>query len=385
MLTEDNDKTKRSSYIVSLKYTPGSAKEFKLLGSKCQQFGWRVAYLLSRGYSWMVDEGWGDVGYFSDSTSLLKVVLDTIVFPFSGEVGILQEQFQCYPPQFLCMYNRHPLDIVVARLARSVYPEGVRAIFLHEPYVPDKSSYGKARALYIHMTEQLLSFMLRYSTCVIVPSIHAQWLFTLRYPNYPGQVYLAPLLLPDNSVPKPLPRRFITFVGNINKSRNLNNFFTLINNTARNGDDLEYCIVTRSPIADAIQRLSDEAKRRLTIINKPVISDDEIANVTAQSIAMFLPHKQAAQSGNIPVAFRGGTPVIARDIPGLSQHVRHKENGYLFPFEPTPEQLLEAVDFVRDNFSLLSQQAREDFENIFLENNWERYYHWLLEERNPQI
>ena len=137
----------------------------------------------------------------------------------------------------------------------------------------------------------------------------------------------------------------------------------------------------QGPVAkpDLGQALSPHARQLVEVVNRPVISDKEIAAVVAESIAIFLPHRQAAQSGNIPVAFRAGTPVIARDIPGLSQHVHHKRNGYLFPVGATPEQLLEAVCYVRDNFGTLSLQARRDFESTFSEDNWERYYQWLIQ------
>ena len=379
MSIDSHSELVQSCYIASLKYAPGSAKEFKLLGDNLRRRGWIVTYLLSSGYSWLVDEWKDNVHFLTDSTTVQKMIVDTTTFPINV-LADLRKLFQRYPPQFLCIYNRHPLEFIVARLARSIYPNGIRAVFLHEPFVPNKSAYGRFRAIYIGLAEKLLALTLRHSTCVIVPSAYAQHLFTLRYPNYPGQVYMAPLLLSDNPSPRSSPRRFISFVGNINQGRDLGDFLALINYAAAKGENLEFCVVTQSPVAERLQLLSDEARRTLTVISKPIISDEEIADITAQSLVIFLPHKQAAQSGNIPVAFREGTPVIARDIPGLSQHVHHQINGYLFPPEPTPEQLLEAVHFVRDNFPKPSLQAREDFQNLFAESNWERYYSWLLEE-----
>jgi len=190
-------------------------------------------------------------------------------------------------------------------------------------------------------------------------------------------VRFAPILLPEKPEFFMVKRKFISLIGNLNQSRGPDDFFSLINYVAEIGEDLQFRLLTRSNIEESIQLLSPKAKQIIEIINKPLILDDEIAETVAESIAIFLPHKQAAQSGNIPVSFREGTPVIARDIPGLSQHIRHKENGYLFAFESSPEQILEAVNFVKKNFTELSREARYDFEKYFAEHNWNRYYQWL--------
>jgi len=45
-----------------------------------------------------------------------------------------------------------------------------------------------------------------------------------------------------------------------------------------------------------------------------------------------------------------GTLVIARDIPGLTQHVKHGFNGYIVPFDCTPDDLVKAINYVKINF-----------------------------------
>lgn len=369
----------KTCYVVSLKYAPGSAKEFRLLGDNLRKRDWRVIYLLSSRYAWLMDPRRDDVFFLTDSSSVQTMVLDTLSLSRAISRD-LRRLFQRFPPDFLCTYNRHPLEFIVTGLARSIYPSGIRAVFLHEPFVPNKLSYGILHAAYIEAAERLSALTLRHSSCVIVPSAYAKSLFALRYPNYAGNVYLAPLLLPKSPTGKSSPRRYISFIGNINQARNLGDFLKLIDYATKEKEALEFCIVTRFPISRYIRSLPAEARDKVTIVSKPMISDEEITRFVRASIGIFLPHRQAAQSGNIPVAFREGTPVIARDVPGLSQHVRHMVNGYIFPRDATERQLLDAVRFVCDNFRRLSLHAREDFEDIFAESNWTRHYGWLLEE-----
>lgn len=372
-----------TAYLVSLKHSPGLAKEFILIGNNLRRHGWRVRYLLSYGYSGL--NKLLDGAYFlSHSTTVRDLIIETARYPVDMAPRV-RELFRERPPNFLLVYNPHPSNVMLIRLASKIYPQGIRAIYLHEPYVPDKSSYGWLRSIYINIVEWLQTCALDNTNCLIVPSQHSQLLFDNRYPNYRGPVYLAPILLPDYPAQKQPNRRYISLIGNLNQSRGPEDFLALINYAAARRTSLRFKILTRTPLPNLDQALSSQARELVEVMNKPIISDEEIAAVVAESIAIFLPHKQAAQSGNIPVAFRAGTPVIARNIPGLSQHVHHKKNGFLFSIDAKPKELLEAACFARNNFATLSRQARQDFENIFSEDNWDRYYQWLIESTRGDI
>lgn len=365
------------AYVASLKYAPGLAKLFLLLGGNLEQRGWHVAYLLSQRYAWLVNpRPPKQVHYVTDSAGAKQMVMDSLRC-LAGGWTWFSRRFAMSPPRFLCLYNPHPINYIVAVLARRTCPTGVRAIYLHEPYVPDKSSYGKIRSMYISLSELFRPLSLGVANCIILPSPHAHRLFRERYPQYRGAVHVAPILLPDREPRTAQQRRYISLVGTINKSRGLDSFVALINHVAARGEALQFKLVTRSNVTRDMQALSACGRRLLHVVNKPYISDDEIADTVAQSVALFLPHKQVMQSANVPEAFREGTPIIARNLPGIAQHVHHRENGYLVPLEATPEQLLEAVHYVRENLPRLSRGAREAFEETFSYRNWERYYRWL--------
>lgn len=366
---------RRTCYLASLKYAPGLAKEFALLGRRLAQHGWRVRYLLSSSYAWLLDDPAGETHYLARSETPRQVVCDTARFWRSGAAQV-RRLFRQRAPDLLLVYNPHPCNVVLLRLAAHAQPDGLRAIYLHEPHVPDASSYGRRRALYIRVVDWVQAAALRRANCVILPSAHAQSLFSARYPHFRGEAHLAPILLPDCPAQGEAERRWVSLVGTLNHSRGTDDFLALVAHAAAAGERLRFKILTRS-LVEGLDRLPVAARATLDVVRKDQISDDEIDETLAASIALFLPHKAAAQSGVVPVALRAGTPVLARDIPGLSQHVRHGENGYLYPIAPTPAQLLAGACYIRDHLAALSQQARQDYEETFSERNWARYYGWL--------
>ena len=158
----------------------------------------------------------------------------------------------------------------------------------------------------------------------------------------------------------------------------------LINYAASQGYPWEFKLVTRASIEHSLQALSPPGRALLTIQNDQHISDADIAETVAESLVVFLPHKQATQSGNVPVCFMQGTPIIARDIPGLAQDVRHGHNGYLLPVDFSVSDLAEVVQCTRDHFEQLSRNSRQDYEDIFDERNWSKHYAWLCRDSRTE-
>ena len=73
------------------------------------------------------------------------------------------------------------------------------------------------------------------------------------------------------------------------------------------------------------------------------------------------------------------TPIIARDIQGLTQNVNHTKTGYIIPFECLPADAVRAMEYVRTNFTELSNNARRAYEEVWAEWQFDKHYGWLLE------
>lgn len=371
-------KLTRTAYFCSLKFAPGLLKEIIQLATKMAQYGWQSKLILSRHYGCLGMPELENVQYLALTTSEspVAIVRDCLRFPFGIQrqlAGLIAD----VPPDFLCMYNPHPLNCFVASMVQQSNPAGLRATFLHEPFVPEKSSYGFVKSQYIRVVEHQQAQMMHYLNCVVVPSVYSLELFQRHYPaDMP--VHVAPILLGDQQR-HGVDREYYSFVGTVNASRSLDDFVQLINlATVSDTPDLKFKIVTRSPIDPFLRRIDSCALQNVEIVNRPVISDAEIGETFAKSKATFLSHKQAAQSGNVPFAFMQGTPIICRDIPGLTQHVHHQVNGYVLPYDFTIQQMYAGIRYLEDNGEVLGRQARHDYEEIFDVRNWERYYSWLV-------
>jgi len=56
-----------------------------------------------------------------------------------------------------------------------------------------------------------------------------------------------------------------------------------------------------------------------------------VAGLFQRSAAVVLPYIESSQSGVAAIAYAMGTPVIASDIGGLREIIRHEEDGLLVP------------------------------------------------------
>lgn len=71
-------------------------------------------------------------------------------------------------------------------------------------------------------------------------------------------------------------------------------------------------------------------EQRYEIINN-FISNEEVVSLFERSTITVLPYIEASQSGVAALSYGMGTPIIASEVGGLKEIVRHKEDGLLVP------------------------------------------------------
>lgn len=369
---------KPKAYIVSLKYAPGLKKLFILLGENLRLRGVDVSYLVAQPYRHLSDINADGMIHLTNSASLRASVSETMKHLFGW--SDFTEIFCSSPPDFVCCYNFHPLNVFILRYLKRTFPKCITALFIHEPYKPDKRPYGPARGIYIYVFELLQSVSLRYVDHVILPSDLAYELFVSRYPHYSGSLHYAPLLISDRQVTKShKERRFFTYVGNVHKATGFDTFIELVNHCASLKADFDFLAITSSKISGYLRNLSPEGQHALTLTNKEVITDREIHEAINMSYAILRLDKEITQSAVVPESFMNGTPVIVRDLPGFTQHVKHAYNGYVVADPCSPAEIMKGMMFVKQHFDELSRNARKSYEEIWAEHNWPRYYQWLLD------
>jgi glycosyltransferase involved in cell wall biosynthesis len=74
----------------------------------------------------------------------------------------------------------------------------------------------------------------------------------------------------------------------------------------------------------------DDDRSRYEILNR-FIKADEVTHLFKKSTLSILPYVEASQSGVAALAFGMGSPIIASDVGGLSEIIRHGKDGLLVP------------------------------------------------------
>lgn len=70
--------------------------------------------------------------------------------------------------------------------------------------------------------------------------------------------------------------------------------------------------------------------KRYEILNRFILPE-EVAGLFERSTATVLPYIEASQSGVAAIAYATGTPVIASNLGGLGEMIRHEKDGLLVP------------------------------------------------------
>jgi len=366
---------KKTAYIISLKFAPGLKKEFTVIGENLRKFGLDVKYIISQKYCELEYSCDGMV-YIPTRDGISGMIGDVVKFYSLKDITKI---FSDKPPSFVCFYNPHALNPQLAYLIKRKFPDIILSLYLHDPYKPEKSPYGFKKGMYMKVVEIMQGWTVKYMDYVISPSEYSSDLFKKKYPNFRGKNFIAPLLVPDAKVNlEKERRRFFSIVGNAHNATGHDTFVELVNYVAKNDLDYEFYLISSSKIGTFLRNLNEKGKKILRIINKPVIKDSEINEVIRESWAVFRLDREVTQSGVVPVAYMNQTPVIARDIPGLTQHVWHGKTGYIVPFGCSPKDLIIAMDYVRNNFTELSRNARKSYEEIWADWNFDKYYGWLI-------
>lgn len=367
-------------YIVSIKYSPGLFKEFTTMGRKMEERGFSVRYLISKEYKWMVEGGKYDIVYVSSSKNIREMLIECVCY-FFGMRRKLKNAFKNYSPDYVCVYNPHPLNASLLKVAKRIKSDGIRAVYLHEPGKPKTASYGFKGNLFFRIVDYCQKKAVLMTTDIILPSPFAIERFKEYFPDYSQRTHYAPILLSDNRVEYNQKRKYFTMIGRFNFSKRLDKFIELINYSAGK-QNYEFQIVTASNIDSYISEISPQARKKVHIVKHDRITDKQISIALSQSIAVFCIHSNVTQSGVVPIAFMNSTPVIAHANRGFTQFLTHKENGWIISEDLTTTNMIKAVQAVKNNFAKLSANARQSYIDIFSENNWSKHYSWISDRLN---
>ncbi len=107
---------------------------------------------------------------------------------------------------------------------------------------------------------------------------------------------------------------------------------------------------------------------RYEILNH-FIPEEEVAALFQRSTAVILPYIEASQSGVATVAFAMGTPVVASNVGGLAEMIRHEKDGLLVPHGNAPA-LADAIIRLLSNQQLQRQLQVAGLQRCQEDLNW---------------
>ena len=127
----------------------------------------------------------------------------------------------------------------------------------------------------------------------------------------------------------------------------------------------------------------DYLSHGVKIINR-YIPDEELHELVEKSAIVVVPYTDATQSGVVMVAFTHGKPVVASEVGGIPEMVRHEETGLLVP-PKDPEALSNAIKKLLEDAELRNKMKSNIASMLSCEFSWDsqakrllRYYRELI-------
>ncbi|MBB6447576.1 glycosyltransferase [Bacillus benzoevorans] len=367
----------KRALIISIKTAPGLPKEFFLIGNHLKSLGYNVEYLLNFEYDRFILPQIKE----DNVIHFVKMSNNMVRSYFIEWKNIRQEIIRkCGRAiyDYICIYNPHPLCHRLMEFFYKKNPKSIRSVVLHEPYVPFKERYlyglsGYIKILFLDYFSQLL---LRNCTDVILPSKQAEKLYQMMpYKRQKLRTHIVPLLLTseEERERKIRDNKYIAFVGTINKARDIKGLLLIADKIYQKWPNIKFRILTR-------QNINIKSKN-IEVIKKDFILDDEISNFVQDSLALFLTHTVAAQSGNVPVAYRVGTPIICFNVEGITQHIDFGKTGYIIDKDNIELDFNRAIEYLINHEDEMRANCIAYFETVFSQKNISKLYEWLEDKK----
>jgi hypothetical protein len=274
-------------YVVSLKYSPGLAKEFLLFGDELARRGLQPVFLVSREYEWLMPPE-AETHYLVERSDK-GTVLRSVAASTASVVARIRSAWREHPPVLLLLYNFHPLNLVLTALALRYSPRGLRALFLHEPHVAHKLEFfGVRGGAVVAAVEAGQKAVLRMCNEVIFPSPNAQSQFERLAPWFRGHRRVAALLVPDSDEAAPQERRVVGFYGHMdNRNKGLADFTRLLEAAGRTLHPPRFRLETATNLKTWHDALSPAARMCLELVQRKQLTDANIDQAMSRVLRCF--------------------------------------------------------------------------------------------------
>lgn len=160
----------------------------------------------------------------------------------------------------------------------------------------------------------------------------------------------------------------ILFFGNIREYKGLRYLIQAVPLILKEIPDLKVIIAGEGDISEF--SFFFESERKVFEIHNEFISDAMVSELFQRSELVVMPYtKMSGQSGILNVALAYNKPIIASDVGGIDEVVKHGENGFLVS-PMNPGELADSIVTILQN-TALKDKMRENMVYISQELSWE--------------
>lgn len=256
----------------------------------------------------------------------------------------------------------------------------IKTIYIfHEPYSTFLQYYKKNGSNFKKIIKSLaLSFFngkpfIRNVDGLIFPSKNAFHLFENNYKQLAfakTNKLIVNILSEVAAQKKQLNKQYFSFIGTIDASRNFNLFVDYLLHS--NNTQQHFLIASSKTIDESIKRrLIKKLGDRIHIHTGNRMSNEEIDSYYQQSFAVWLFYKNSTQSGVLMSSYRNGTPIIASNVEGITQHLVNGKTGFVIQ-KFNVEELDKDISFISENINSFSFSCIDYFNKNFLVDNFKK-------------
>ncbi len=311
----------------------------------------------------------GDIEFRQLRRGYLGMLLDLIREWWSGS---LRRRLAELEPDFVLFYNLSPLNLLLAARRTGLAPRF--GIVLHDPWKDQKFGHGLVFAIVYSFVEWLQQRIVQRCDHIITLSEYGTHLVERRYPQSASRVTEGRILLAKGNAPVAVKRNVVSIVGRINPSTGHATFLKYAAELRPLLPGVEFEVVSSSPTAVASDFATQAADAAVRVEYRPLLTEVEIESAIARSICVFRLDEELTQSGVLPLCYRLGTPVIARAIPGLVQHVLEGRTGYLVHPDTSAAELANWISNIQSQSEYFYSECRTAFMGNWSEEAFDRYY-----------
>lgn len=170
-------------------------------------------------------------------------------------------------------------------------------------------------------------------------------------------------------------KKYILFFGFIRDYKGLDLLIEAMNYV-----DQSYELIVAGEVYGSFDKYQNQidasnAKNRIHLFNR-YISDSEVTNFFSASDVCVLPYKSATQSGITAISYHFELPIIATNVGGLAESVKHQENG-LVVSEVSAKSIAESInEYFKENYAANMRKAIQDYKK---EHSWGNFAKKVLD------